>query len=165
MLTHLIYFFSAVPKMMSPYRMRSAQKKQAPFQPIEFDCCIAGCYLFNNEEELQCPYCEEERFEQDGLTARKVHKQLPIGPQLASFIQSKQMREKLYSFQPEKETGELKTIFDGRLFNELKNQGLFKNKYDLGISLCMDGFVAFNKKGSKLISIMIQVLNLDETER
>lgn len=81
--------------MVSPYRIKIVVRKAAPFQPNVFHCCINGCCLFNKESEKRCLFCQERRFEKDGVAPRRVHYQLPMGPQLAYFVQSKLMREKL----------------------------------------------------------------------
>ena len=146
---------------MSSYRASIISKKQTVVKTNKYDICISGCYCFKNKATKKCSVCFENRFDKRGK-ARRTHKQLEIAPQLASLFKSTSFVDDAN----QSDGNPISKYFQGTFVQKLIDEvGLFKGKHDLALGLYVDGFrpQEYGKKG--LVTVMLQILNLPESER
>gem|GEM_PF-6505766 len=104
--------------------------------------------------------CFEKRFDIDGSPRRTI-KMLPIGPQLATLFENPNFIRVL-----DDENSSIRARFKGDIMQNLvNNKHLFNNRYDIGLSLYVDGFQSHKKGGAKLNLVMLQILNLPSAYR
>lgn len=135
-------------------------KKETPFRPISTDICPNACHVFYDSNENECPVCGELRMEGNisALKPRRTFQQLEVAPQIASLFKNQEFLN--YLDNPIEES------IKGDYIRCLKNyHGLFREKYDLAVVLYTDGFQTHNRGGTKLNSVMLQILNIPENKR
>ena len=135
-------------------------KKESPFRPFATDICPETCHVYSNDNETECPSCGTSRFEEKNLTfvPRRTFLQLEVAPQIASLFKNK-------SFVSGFDTP-IEDIVKGNYIKCLRNEhGLFQGQYDIALTLFTDGFQTHDSGGTKLNSVILQVLNIPDKER
>lgn len=148
--------------MISSSRVKTLYRNDAPFKPYTVDICLNACYAFQpNAEEDLCPVCFIERYQEDSKTPQRTIRMLPIAPQLATLFTNPSFLAHLND-----SNSIIENTFKGNTIQTLKNDiGLFKSKYDIGLSLFLDAFQSHKRGGVKLNIVMLQILNLPQNVR
>ena len=128
--------------------------------------CPRGCYLYDSFDDVSlvvCPLCKTPR-------CGKQQKFVSIGQKLAQVLTNEEKRDLLSQGRHEREpvvTQDGKKIysdiFDGETYNKLKIEH-FKDQYDIGIVLHIDGFKpGTSHEASHIINCII--MNFDPSIR
>ena len=119
-------------------------------------CSAKGCYLFDSVEDVTltaCPECGAAR------SAKSVVKMVDIGDHLSKMLACDGFRSEVEQYRDVidamTEDDPYTDFFSGAAYKELREKGLFENKQDLAIVLCVDGFTS---KVSRQSMVMVHVI-------
>lgn len=151
--------------LLSQHRSRNIITSTCSVQPVQYDVCKDGCYLFFDDKKTKCPSCSKPRFKEGTQTSQATTQILPISHQLASYFQSAALRDLLeYRWRRVDGGSTLKDVFDGAAYREMRSR-LFQQPLDIGISIFHDGFNIFKRKSYTITVVMAMLLNLPPEER
>ncbi|KAG2217346.1 hypothetical protein INT45_010278 [Circinella minor] len=151
--------------LLSQHRSRNIITSTCSVQPVQYDVCKDGCYLFFDDKKTKCPSCNKPRFKEGTQTSQATTQILPISHQLASYFQSAALRDLLeYRWRRVDGGSTLKDVFDGAAYREMRSR-LFQQPLDIGISIFHDGFNIFKRKSYTITVVMAMLLNLPPEER
>ncbi|KAI7846790.1 hypothetical protein BDC45DRAFT_576644 [Circinella umbellata] len=111
--------------LLSQHRSRNIITSTCSVQPVQYDVCKDGCYLFFDDKKTKCPSCNKPRFKEGTQTSQATTQILPISHQLASYFQSAALRDLLeYRWRRVNGGSTLKDVFDGAAYREMRSQEL-----------------------------------------
>jgi hypothetical protein len=129
---------------------------------INVEMCEFGCAPFRDEATLECSQCKTPR----NKTKPTYLKMVSIEAKVAQMLSIPEIREDIASYRSNfNYDGVYRDVFSGRLYNDLKNKkDMFKNKHDVIIGLCVDGFSS--KSGNQsLVMISVIVFSINPSQR
>ena len=144
--------------------------------PLLIDCCVNSCIAYTRQYQnyTHCPYCREPR--RSNHKARRQFTYLPLGPRLQGFFWNpKKIHQLDYRGRFEPSIDGVRDVFDLEQYKNLCNKHVsingvprpykfFEGKRDIAMSLCMDGFLLFGKRGRRngpsATPIVLQIYNL-----
>ncbi|CAO3669755.1 unnamed protein product [Rhizopus stolonifer] len=115
---------------------------------VSHEICVDGCYLFDKEKDQDlacCPICNKAR------TGSKF-KMVSIAEKIAQLLSCRETRDLLkyrHEQDIERERREkgpatekvYRDVFDGETYQELCQEGMFKNENGVAICINIDGFI------------------------
>jgi hypothetical protein len=144
--------------------------------PVLIDCCVNSCIAYTRKyaNYVDCPYCGESR--RSNQRPRRQFSYLPLVPRLRGFFQNPKMIHQLgYRMRFAPSVDGIRDVFDSEMYKELcdefvhvdgapRSYKFFEGKHDIALSLCMDGYLIFGKRGRRngpsATPIVLQVYNL-----
>ena len=148
-------------RLLSRYRAQSLYNKTTVIKPKVFDICENACHVFVKDTTMHCPKCGLQRFGPSGTPVR-THTQLPVAPQLASLFKNQSFLNLIANCDGNLVAKHFSCDYVEKLIH---NVGLFQGKFDLAVSLFIDGFQTHDQGKTSLTIVMLQILNLPPTER
>jgi Transposase family tnp2 len=143
------------------------------FQVQRYDCCINSCCCFvgPNQDIIQCPFCNEPRFNASGHT-RKRYTYIPLIARLVGMYRNKECALQLRyrdNYQPDPD-GTMKDVMDGTHYKNLRkknvvvdgdvrNHKFFSDWHDVALGLSTDGFAPFRRRKQTCWPIITTVYN------
>jgi hypothetical protein len=135
----------------SLYKIKNHLDKLIPIRPKFYDMCLNSCCLFYGEfsQDQECFYCNEPRL--SNQTPRKSMPYFSLTERFKiQFACSERVKELMYRWEyvssKDKFDGILGDIFDGNIYKELCELGLFSDKRELALSISCDGYQIFKQK-------------------
>ena len=132
----------------------------------EYHCCVNDCVIFRGTTSdcLQCPQCQENRYLEDGKTARKKFKYLPLGPRIRRLFSIPSMAKLLQSHQSDSRGTITRDIHDTETWKKMYSLGgVFKGESrGVSFALCADGTNPFSKEkySYSMWPLVLSILNL-----
>lgn len=167
--TSLIRQFSP----LTPFTLAATLRRLQQVTQIEhrrFDCCINSCMAFTESEHDHCLICLSPRYNKSG-NAFKTFDYIPLLHRLRLQFSSAS-RAKILTTYPEQcreryeQSGVITDIWNGKLFHELSERGLFQNTSDLSLSFHTDGVKLFkSRKSFHVWPLLIIINNLPPDQR
>jgi hypothetical protein len=112
---------------------------------------------FNNNEQSQCPTCDEPVYSND--KPRRTINMLPLSTQLGLLLFNTETRKDLlYRANYTHNENFYDSIFSGSHYQAQKHQ-LFESPYDIAIGLYVDGFKPPAKPSTSLTMVHIVIYN------
>jgi Transposase family tnp2 len=151
-----------IPDPSHRFSLYSVKKLAATISGVEtvaLDCCVKSCIAFTGRySDLQaCPHCNGPRLNPSGRP-RKTYNIMLITPRLnPERSELLRYRARLQGVDIEEE---LRDIFDGYRYKELRDNGLFHGKRDVALGMSTDGFQIFQQKTHDCWPIALTNLNL-----
>ncbi|KAF8054994.1 hypothetical protein FPV67DRAFT_1394393, partial [Lyophyllum atratum] len=157
----LPFAFPSHPPLPKLDGIRSRVAFLSGFKPEIYDCCINSCCCFvgPNEALVQCPHCEEPRYQSSGR-ARKRFVYIPLIPRLIAYASNCKMARTMgYRGEHKSTPGVTTDVFDGDLYRLLRSllveidgkkldHHYFSDPRDVALGLSTDGFCPWKKRKS-----------------
>ena len=135
---------------ISLYKVKKYLKEITGLIPVFYDMyensCI--CYTGKYESCRICPICNSTRLDTRGK-AKKVMPYLSVKDRLKlQFNDANRAKELYYHYEyiTDKDNDDLNDIFNGKIYKELVNENLFKDKRDVAFTASCDGYQIFKQK-------------------
>ena len=156
------------------------QKKIAALsglKPKYADCCINSCCCYTGpwKDHNRCPFpeCQEPRFDKFGKP-RKQFQYLPIIPRLKAFFLDQEMAGKMqyrHKLTKKLPRDKVTDVFDGSLYNELRQKHVkvngkdlpheyFSDARDIALGLSLDGVAPFKNQKQTAWPVILFNFNL-----
>ncbi|KAJ7291982.1 hypothetical protein C8J57DRAFT_1008944, partial [Mycena rebaudengoi] len=127
---------------------------------VKYDCCVNSCMCYTGHYGTlqRCPFCHEDRLDDDGKP-RNSYNYIPLIPRLVALYTNKEHSERLRTYRSEfiSEPDKVKDVFDGTHYKNLlrthvtvhgKNLGhkFFSDLRDIALGISFDGFAPFKRR-------------------
>jgi hypothetical protein len=128
----------------------------------KYDMCISGCMCYSgvHQSKNKCDHCGQPRFDRKGK-ARRIYTYEPLCPRVQLMMKDPAFRQKiLYRHNFRSETNIMRDWFDGTRYQDMREEGWFKNRYDIAFLFTTDGFIIFRKKNKDCWVLALLNFNL-----
>ena len=154
---------------VSLYKVKKYLKNITNLRPEFYDMCENSCICYTGVYELytECPICKVPRLDARGKP-KKVMPYLSIKDRLKmQFNNENRAKELLYRYEytTEKNDDDYDDIFDGEIYKELVERGLFSDKRDIAFTASCDGYQIFKQKTDDCWLFLIINNNIDPSLR
>jgi hypothetical protein len=135
--------------------------------PVHYDCCPkVPCINFfgTYAEEQRCPTCHEERYQTSGSS--RIFTFVPLRPRLHALFGQAELARRLQDYPSEvmskcsDEPGSVMDFWNGDLVKKLKNDGFFKTRTEIALTLSVDGVQLVKQGTHQVWPIMGIIMNL-----
>lgn len=136
---------------------------------ISVDCCKNSCIAYTGAyaELHSCPFCRHARQNTKNIPFRTFD-YIPLTHRLRLQFANKERAQSLKNYPQSLEDNPwngVRDYWDGRLHQEHKRRGFFKDPRDLALSVSADGVDLFNVGKYSIWPLVITSLNVDPRER
>ena len=144
-------------------------------KPVYYDCCPKSCIAYTSEyrDEVQCPFCDEPRYNQHHQP-RRMFCYIPLIPRLQKYFANPNIAKLLtYRHKFKSDPNSMSDVFDAEHYKNLKNtvvtvDGIrlphyyFSGEDDIAFSVCLDSYLLYNRRrsGPSATPIVLQIYNL-----
>lgn len=172
--TRLLRAGAPAPPYDSRTTLRHLQKRTG-IRFVEYDCCINSCMSYGPfPERTTCTHCGEDRYNENGRS-RASYLYIPIIHRLKLQYASPKRAQKLTEYRASVEsrggdstnTDDLHEDFwNGQLYCDQKEQGLYSQDTDLGFFFSTDGVRIFKTRSNfQIYPLLLVNLSLPPVER
>ncbi len=154
---------------VSLYKVKKYLKEITGLAPVFYDICENSCICYTGQYEFyqNCPKCDSIRLDTNGK-AKRVMPYLSIIDRLKIQFNNENRAEELlycHKYITNKDNNDLDNIFDGEIYKELVNDGLFNDKKDIAFIASCDEYQIFKQKTDDCWPFLMINNNLDPSLR